>query len=43
MISDHIKNAVDYSVTVRQNEKNNLTPSSIIKLGVGGEVEILRR
>ncbi|MBR5764402.1 MAG: Sua5/YciO/YrdC/YwlC family protein, partial [Bacteroidaceae bacterium] len=41
-ISDEIKNAVDYIVGVRQNEKGGAKPSSIIKLGVGGVVQVIR-
>ncbi|WP_031532436.1 MULTISPECIES: L-threonylcarbamoyladenylate synthase [unclassified Bacteroides] len=41
-ISDEIKNAVDYIVGVRQNEKGGAKPSSIIKLGAGGEVQVIR-
>ncbi|MGD9929755.1 MAG: L-threonylcarbamoyladenylate synthase [Mangrovibacterium sp.] len=41
-ISDEIKAAVDYVVTYRQDDPTPDTPSSIIKLGVGGEIKILR-
>ncbi len=41
-ISDEIKNAVDYIVGVRQNEKGGAKPSSIIKLGAGGVVQVIR-
>lgn len=41
-ISDDIKSAVDYIVGFRQDEKANPKPSSIIKLGVGGEIQIIR-
>lgn len=41
-ISDDIKSAVDYIVSFRQDEKVNPKPSSIIKLGVGGEIQIIR-
>ena len=41
-ISDDIKSAVDYIVSFRQDEKANPKPSSIIKLGVGGEIQIIR-
>ncbi|MGL4518656.1 MAG: L-threonylcarbamoyladenylate synthase [Phocaeicola sp.] len=41
-ISDEIKNAVDYIVEYRQGEKGGAKPSSIIKLGKGGEVKIIR-
>ena len=41
-ISDDIKSAVDYIVSARRDEKGNAKPSSIIKLGQGGEVKIIR-
>ncbi|MCI5560951.1 MAG: L-threonylcarbamoyladenylate synthase [Phocaeicola sp.] len=41
-ISPEIKEAVDYIVDYRQNEKAGAKPSSIIKLGIGGEVKIIR-
>lgn len=41
-ISEEIKSGVDYVVEFRQKEMNNPAPSSIIKLGVGGEIQILR-
>ena len=41
-ISDEIKNAVDYIVGVRQNEIGGVKPSSIIKLGAGGVVQVIR-
>ena len=41
-ISDDIKNAVDYIVSARRDEKGSSKPSSIIKLGQGGEVKIIR-
>lgn len=41
-ISDAIKAAVDYVVEYRQEETARPTPSSIIKLGVHGEIEIIR-
>lgn len=41
-ISEEIKSGVDYVVEFRQEEMNNPAPSSIIKLGVGGEIQILR-
>jgi len=41
-ISEEIKNAVDYIVNWRQEETSNPPPSSIIKLGVNGEVKIIR-
>ncbi|MCL3779835.1 threonylcarbamoyl-AMP synthase [Prolixibacteraceae bacterium JC049] len=42
-ISEEIKNGVDFIVEYRQEETNNPAPSSIIKLGVGGEIQILRK
>ncbi len=42
-ISEDIKNAVDYIVDYRREEKQSAQPSSIIKLGVKGEVEIIRK
>lgn len=41
-ISEEIKQAVDYTVQYRQNEKSKAQPSSIIKLGAHGEVKIIR-
>ena len=41
-ISEEIKQAVDYIVQSRQQEKNAPKPSSIIKLGKGGQVKIIR-
>ena len=41
-ISDEIKAAVDYVVVFRQDDVQPASPSSIIKLGVGGEIEIIR-
>lgn len=43
MISDEIKNAVDYVVSIRQRENKKAVASAIIKLGVGGEVKVIRR
>lgn len=42
-ISDEIKNAVDYIVDYRQKETTSCAPSSIIKLGMGGEIQIIRK
>jgi len=42
-IDEYIKNSVDYIVNHKQNEKNNIASSQIIKLGIGGEIEILRK
>ena len=41
-ISEEIKTAVDYICTSRQDEPPTQTASSIIKLGAGGEVTIIR-
>lgn len=41
-ISEEIKGAVDYICTSRQDEPPTQTASSIIKLGAGGEVTIIR-
>jgi len=40
---DAVKTAVDYVVDFRQEETTNPAPSSIIKLGVGGEIQIIRK
>ena len=42
-ISDEIKRSVDYMVTFRQDDLSRSTPSGIIKLGVGGQIEIIRK
>ena len=41
-IGEDIKSAVDYIVGYRQDEKSNPNPSSIVKLGVGGVIQIIR-
>ena len=41
-ISEEIKTAVDYVVDYRRDEKGPAKPSSIIKLGKGGIVKIIR-
>ncbi len=41
-ISEEIKNSVDYIVNYRQEETINPAPSGIIKLGLGGEINIIR-
>ena len=41
-ISDEIKNAVDYIVDYRRDETGPAKPSSIIKLGKGGVVKVIR-
>lgn len=42
-ITEEIKQAVDYVVGYRQNENKSCVPSSIIKLGMDGEVQIIRK
>lgn len=42
-ISDEIKNGVDYVVTWRQDDMEKSAPSSIIKVGLGGQIEIVRK
>jgi L-threonylcarbamoyladenylate synthase len=42
-ISDEIKNQVDYIVEFRQNDTTLANPSSIIKLGAGGRIDIIRK
>lgn len=42
-ISDEIKKSVDFIVEFRQDDPSRSTPSSIIKLGVGGQIEIIRK
>ena len=42
-ISEEIKQAVDYVVNYRRQEKGRPTPSSIIRMGAHGEVAILRK
>lgn len=41
-ISDEIKNGVDYIVNFRQDDSTKAKPSSIIKLGLYGEIKIIR-
>lgn len=41
-IDEEIKSAVDYVVEYRQEERSKNTPSSIVKLGLGGEIQIIR-
>lgn len=41
-ISEEIKSAVDYIVNFRQEDKSRPKPSSIIKLGKGGVIQIIR-
>lgn len=42
-ISEEIRNAVDYIMESRQKETRKCQSSSIIKLGVGGEIQIIRK
>jgi L-threonylcarbamoyladenylate synthase len=42
-ISEEIKNQVDYIVEYRQNDTTPALPSSIIKLGAGGRIDIIRK
>jgi L-threonylcarbamoyladenylate synthase len=42
-ISDEIKSGVDYIVQWRQNDLNKRSASQIIKIGVNGEIEIIRK
>jgi len=42
-ISDEIKSQVDYVVEFRQDDTSAAQPSSIIKLGPGGKIDILRK
>ena len=41
-VSSKIKDSVDYTVNYRQDESTPRKPSGIIKLGVNGEVKIIR-
>lgn len=42
-ISDKIKILMDYIVTYRQDDLSKRNPSGIIKLGIGGQIEIIRK
>lgn len=42
-ISPEIIDAVDYVVEYRQDDHTPKEPSSIVKLGVGGEIQVLRK
>lgn len=42
-VAPEIVAAVDYVVRYRQDEYGQAAPSSIIKLGVGGEIEVIRK
>ena len=41
-IGEEILSAVDYVVKYRQDDRSNASHSSIIKLGTGGEIQIIR-
>ncbi|MGL4292744.1 MAG: L-threonylcarbamoyladenylate synthase [Bacteroidales bacterium] len=41
-ISEEIKNAVDYIVTYRQDDRSTPAPSGIIKVGDGGLIQVIR-
>jgi L-threonylcarbamoyladenylate synthase len=42
-ISEEIKSQVDYVVEYRQDDTSPAQPSSIIKLGTGGQIDIIRK
>lgn len=42
-ISDEIKNGVDYIMLSRQNDLSKGKPSQIIKLGLDGQIQIIRK
>ncbi|MGE0636158.1 MAG: L-threonylcarbamoyladenylate synthase [Bacteroidia bacterium] len=42
-VDEEIINAVDYVVDLRQEEKTPSSPSSIIKVGLKGEIQIIRK
>ncbi|WP_319479583.1 L-threonylcarbamoyladenylate synthase [uncultured Draconibacterium sp.] len=42
-ISEEIKESVDYIVEYRQDDRMASKPSSVIKLGPGGQIDILRK
>jgi len=42
-IDTEILNAVDYVVNLRQEERNPASPSAIIKVGMKGEIQIIRK
>ena len=42
-ISDEIKNGVDYIVEYRQEERTPYKPSSVMKLGPSGQIDIIRK
>jgi len=42
-ISDEIRKSVDYIVKFRQDDLTRSNPSGIIKVGLGGQIEIIRK
>ncbi len=42
-INQSVLDAVDYVVNLRQNETGSASPSSIVQLGINGEVKIIRK
>lgn len=42
-ISEEIKKSVDYIVSFRQDDLTRSNPSGIIKVGIGGQIEIIRK
>ncbi|WAC40442.1 L-threonylcarbamoyladenylate synthase [Pedobacter sp. SL55] len=42
-ISDEVKDAVDYIVELEQEDKTPKQPSTIVKLGTGGQFEFIRK
>lgn len=42
-ISEEIQKAVDYIVDYRRQDRTSAVPSSIIKLGTNGEIQIIRK
>jgi len=42
-ISDEIRKSVDYIVQFRQDDLTRSNPSGIIKVGLGGQIEIIRK
>ena len=42
-IDESIRTTTDYIVNWRQDDYTTATPSSIIKLGIGGEIDIIRK
>ena len=42
-IAEEIKKGVDYIVTWRQEDQSRAKPSSIVKVGINGEIEIIRK